>query len=300
MLLLPKLIEYCDLCQSKVSENTMVLAKGKVNKGEVNTKVHIVMCRRCKYIFQRERFDSATLSHLYKEDNGYDPQPELKRKVPFLRNKRKRQMFVSYAIDLAGLFHAEKFNLLDVGGGVGDMTEHLVDQCNVYLVDVNTSPPIHPKIVKINKLFEQVDIQDQFGVILMNHVLEHVFSPTQFLRKAHELLDSQGIVIIEVPFELYTPLLFKRIGDWRHVAYFSSSVLRNFLHKTGFEPLFLKLSTGYYHDRRLTVIRAVARKVEESNSQGEYNSSYFGLLRDGTNIKALTNYFMLQLSKIMK
>jgi len=293
-------IENCDLCGSRVADNSIVLARGLFNQYGVKSNLHIVMCRRCKYIFQQERFDHETLSLLYKQDNGFDSPPDLKRTGVYLRNKQRRQQVITSAIEFAGLFHEKRLNVLDVGGGIGEITEHLVGGCKVYLADVNDSAPINSEIVKINKIFDGMEFAENFHVIVMNHVLEHTFSPTNFLRKAHYVLDDQGIVIIEVPFELYTPVLFKRVGDWRHVAYFSTNVLGNFLRKTGFEPLNLKLTTGYYHTRRLTVIRAIARKDRDGRKFCDYNTSYFDLLRDGLNIRALTHYFLAQLHKLSR
>lgn len=291
-------IENCDLCGSRVADNSIVLAKGLFNQYGIKSNLHIVMCRRCKYIFQHERFDSETLQLLYKQDNGFDPSPDLKRSVVFLRNKQRRQQVITSAIEFAGLSHEKRLNVLDVGGGIGEITEHLVGRCKVYLADVNDSAPINSEMVKINEIFDEMEFAENFNVIVMNHVLEHTFSPTNFLIKAQCILADQGIVIIEVPFELYTPVLFKRVGDWRHVAYFSINVLRNFLRKTGFEPLNLKLTTGYYHTRRLTVIRAIARKDRNGSSFCDYKSNYFDFLRDGLNIGALTHYFLTQLRKL--
>ncbi len=293
-------IENCDLCGSRVADNSIVLAKAQFDQYGVKSNIHIVMCKRCKYIFQHEKFDYETLQFLYKQDNGFDPSPDLKRSVVFLRNKQRRQQVITSAIEFAGLSHEKRLNVLDVGGGIGEITEHLCGRCKVYLADVNDSASINSEMVKINEIFDEMEFAENFNVIVMNHVLEHTFSPTNFLIKAQCILADQGIVIIEVPFELYTPVLFKRVGDWRHVAYFSINVLRNFLRKTGFEPLNLKLTTGYYHTRRLTVIRAIARRVVGGSSSCDYNSNYFALLRDGLNIRALTHYFLTQLHKLLR
>jgi len=293
-------IENCDLCGSRVADNSIVLAKAQFDQYGVKSNIHIVMCKRCKYIFQHEKFDYETLQFLYKQDNGFDPSPDLKRTEVYLRNKKRRQQAITSAIELADLFHKKRLNVLDVGGGIGEITEHLCGRCKVYLADVNNSMPINSKIVKINKLFDEIEFTKKFHVIVMNHVLEHVFSPTNFLKKAHSILTDQGIVIIEVPFELYTSILFKRVGDWRHVAYFSTNILGNFLRKTEFDPLSLKLCTSYYDRRRLTVIRAIARRVVGGSSSCDYNSNYFALLRDGLNIRALTHYFLTQLHKLLR
>ncbi len=291
--------EVCDLCSRSVASNTILLAQGSFRQYGVETRNHIVLCKNCKFIFQLERFDDRTLSLLYQEDGAQVGSPEPSRATAIRRANQKRQQVVTAAIELAGLSAQSELNVLDVGGGSGEITEHLVGGHNVYLVDVMTDEkPVNPGIIPIDGIFEAVEFPVQYHVVVMNHVLEHTFSPTGFLSKAHDILTDGGILIIEVPFELYTPLLFKRTGDWRHVAYFSTNVLRNFLHKTGFRPLELGLKTGYYEDRRPTVIRAVARRSTSHDALAINNSSYLSLLRDALNPGALTQYFMTQVKKL--
>ncbi len=296
-----EVIKNCDLCGSQTTNNIIILASGVFEKYGLSFDVHTVLCKHCKYIFQQERIDRETLAYLYTQDNGYDSSIDVKQTKRFLNYKQKRQQAITEAIEFVNSFEQQKLNVLDVGGGIGEFTEHLVDRAHVYLADVNTSDPISPKIIKLNDLLEDLETKVNFDVIIMNHVLEHVFSPTAFLQKAYSLLNDQGIVYIEVPFELYTPILFHRIGDWRHTAYFSRQVLTNFLRKVGFCPLHIDLCTGYYHTRQLTIIRGIAQKKSGINiSNLDYASSSLVLLRDGMNLGALLNYSRSQLAKLSR
>jgi hypothetical protein len=114
----------------------------------------------------------------------------------------------------------------------------------------------------------------------MNHVLEHVFSPTEFLTAANHVLKEEGILIVEVPLELYTPLIAKRLGDWRHVGYFCRATLRQFLEKTGFVVEHIALEKGRYEARCLPVIRAVARKTAVQLQNRSHNNSALVLVAD--------------------
>jgi SAM-dependent methyltransferase len=120
---------------------------------------------------------------------------------------------------------------------------------------------VDPRIEKVPGLFSSSMRQGTFDVVVMNHVLEHVFSPTSLLEAAHRVMKADGVLIVEVPFELYTPLVARHLGDWRHVGYFSRATLRQFLEKSGFALDRLALEEGHYGVRRLPVIRAVARKA---------------------------------------
>lgn len=298
-LLMTEKIDNCDLCGKDVTSNGKVIAKGIFDRYGIKSEIYIVMCGYCKYIFQYQRFDRGTLSILYKQDSialcSHIPDKD----NMYMDNLKKRKDFITKAIKISGLTHEKELHILDVGGGIGEVTEHLAGLSKVHVVDVSVKDPINQYITKTKKLFDEAQFTKKFDIIVMNHVLEHIFSPMEFLRKANQELTSQGIVIIEVPFELYTPFFFKRIGDWKHVAYFSTSVLRNFLHKANFDPLYLKLTTGYYEARRLAVIRAVARKMPHSSGQPDCKSSYVNLFRDSFNANALFPYLLTQFRKIL-
>jgi hypothetical protein len=157
--------------------------------------------------------------------------------------------------------------ILDVGGGRGECCLHLVSSHQVVVADTTPELPADSRIEKVPGLFSSDIGEDSFDVVVMNHILEHVFSPTDFLASA--------------PFELYTPLVFKNLGDWRHVSYFSRHTLGRFLQKSGFSIQSLTLEIGAYGARRLPVIRAVARKEQcEFKSIGNRVGQIAPLLAD--------------------
>lgn len=274
----------CDLCGSSVENHSVVLAVGSLKIGAADTELHTVMCKVCKFVFQREVFNDDLLDYLYSHDHGFDftsPDQDSQRVLAY---KRRRQKFVSEA--LANLDSGCRLSVLDIGGGVGDCTEHLADNHDVWLLDIHDQAPLDPRIKKVIGLFEKTEFDAPFDLVIMNHVLEHVFFPTRFLRKAHERLYEGGWLAIEVPFELYTPLVFRKIGDWRHVVYFSQETLRIYLQKAGFVPRSLVLTTGYYGDRKLPVIRAVAQKVLLRDIGPIQCGIFSGIVKDMLNPRA--------------
>jgi SAM-dependent methyltransferase len=291
-------IDRCDLCGKDVSSSGRVVAKGEFEYYKVKSIVHTVMCKYCKYIFQHEQFDYKTLTHLYEQDSMACSSNTTNKSDVHREYLIKRQKFITESIELVLPPDNKILNILDVGGGDGEITAHLIDRGKIYLTDVSTNDPIHSDIIKVSELFDEADFPVKFDVIIMNHVLEHVFSPMDFLMRANSLLTDNGVIIIEVPFELYTPL-FGRIGDWKHVAYFSTSVLRNFLLKAQFNPFHVTLSTGYYGTREIAVIRAVATKVTNPTDPIDCKSGYLQLLFDILNVKALTLYFSNKIRKLL-
>jgi hypothetical protein len=256
---------HCDLCGVDIATHCKVVARGLFNQMGVCAPLSTVICRGCGFVFQRERFSETLLSELYKSDRSFDfsGNEHLLTKVELALIER--QSVISRAIDCAGIKTPAR--VIDVGGGRGECVRHLVPRHNVVVADVTPESPIDSRIEKISGLFSANMIIEKFDVVVMNHVLEHVCSPTELLVSSNLILNDRGIIIIEVPFELYTPVFFGRLGDWRHLSYFSRHTIKLFTEKAGFSIKRLALEMGAYGTRRLPVIRLVAQKIESCSIQ---------------------------------
>lgn len=248
----------CDLCGSDISPSATRVVTEQQELLDVPISLSTVVCRRCRFIFQPERFSDALLTALYERDTSF-AFGEAEEDLPTIQAcLLERQAVISKAMSAHGL--AKGATVLDVGGGRGECCQHLVPRHRVVVADTTECPPLDPGIEKVHGLFSADLDAGAFDVVVVNHILEHVFSPTALLASAHSMLKKGGIIIVEVPFELYTPLVARHLGDWRHVAYFCRATLRQFLEKSGFTVERVVLEEGCYGVRRLPVVRAVACK----------------------------------------
>jgi len=71
----------------------------------------------------------------------------------------------------------------------------------------------------------------QFDGVVCNQVLEHVFTPDQFLSETHRVLRSEGLLLLTVPF-----VWDEHEQPWDYARY-SSFGLKSLLEKNGFEVL---------------------------------------------------------------
>ena len=84
--------------------------------------------------------------------------------------------------------------------------------------------------------FEELDAlpDHSFGLITVNHVLEHLLDPNFLFSRVRRLLAPDGLLFIDVPDSEGTAA-----GLWRlhigHVYHFTEPTLRNFLAKHGFD-----------------------------------------------------------------
>jgi 2-polyprenyl-3-methyl-5-hydroxy-6-metoxy-1,4-benzoquinol methylase len=255
----------CDLCGADVARDSKTVAAGNLDQLGIHARLHTIMCRKCRFVFQRERYSETLVSDLYRSDSSFDFGSKTDEAAKVQAGLIERQAVISRAMAAAGI--RAQASVLDVGGGRGECCRHLVPAHRVVVADATPAAPVDPRIEKVPGLFTSDIGAASFDVVVMNHVLEHVFSPTKLLACARQVLTDKGILILEVPFELYTPLVFRHLGDWRHVAYFSRHTLRRFLEKSGFSVTRLALEMGAYGARRLPVIRAVAGKEARSAAQ---------------------------------
>ena len=102
-------------------------------------------------------------------------------------------------------------SILDIGSGSGFFLKRAKEKgWTIHGIEPNKIASNHSEkigIPVINDFFQNVEIENmkKYDAINLFDVLEHVYNPTEFLKKCHQLLKSRGIVVIEVPND-YNPL----------------------------------------------------------------------------------------------
>lgn len=115
-------------------------------------------------------------------------------------------------------------------------------------------------------------ISEKFGYITLWHVLEHLYTPDQYLRIFHHLLDEDGYLVIAVPnFQSFDANYYKSF--WaaydvpRHLWHFNPSTLKLMADRSGFVLISKKLMPfdSFYN----------------SMLSEKYKGNFLGLLRAG-------------------
>ena len=124
------------------------------------------------------------------------------------------------------------------------------------------------KITMHNCAVRDLPSDTLYDIVVMNHVLEHVNDPVQFLSDVRAKLTDKGIVYIAVP---NVNSWEARLPGWTsyepyHLVYFSPATLGRVVKKAGFE--ILKESThesfsGWF----LAFLRTLLKTPEESPEQ---------------------------------
>src|SRR5574341_88906 len=234
----------CDLCGADIARYGVRVADGRQDLLGVSVPLSTVVCRCCRFVFQPERFSDALIAALYERDKSFAFSEEERDQPKIRACLAERQAVISAALGSCDITVGAA--VLDVGGGRGECCQHLAQHHRVVVADASDSIPVDPRIEKMPGLFSTGLGENTFDVVVMNHVLEHVFSPTEFLTSARSVLRDGGVLIVEVPFELFTALVARHLGDWRHVAYFCRATMRQLLQKCGFAAMRVVLEEGCY------------------------------------------------------
>lgn len=259
-------VERCNLCLGQSFSHLFVDVIEKsspwsefISAKEFPITVGAVLCRSCGWIFQNPLYDEEELGKLY---GNRDADPSIQATCSDEGNAiRGRHIYRT----LEPWLPAIRGRVLDVGGRDGELMGTFVDYgYEVTVIDVAGRHPAFPAIVKIWSPFMHWH-NGKFSVVIMSHVLEHTDNPSGFLEHARKLLIEGGVLFVEVPSELITPLIRRHVGDHRHLGYFSRCTLRAFLEKSGFSCLQCKLVVDLV-GAPIPVIRAVAKKMDGNES----------------------------------
>jgi SAM-dependent methyltransferase len=152
---------------------------------------------------------------------------------------------------------AERVNVLDVGGGTGDIASGLVQaaggRARATVVDID---PETTEIARKRGLeafcsrFEDFQTDERYHVITMLNLIEHVEDPVGAMRHARELLAEGGVVWIQTPnFRSLDARIFRR-RDWaglhcpRHWVIFGRRGLLASLSRSGLRPRTMAYTQG--------------------------------------------------------
>lgn len=143
--------------------------------------------------------------------------------------------------------HARTF--LDIGCGFGHyltlISELGLNCLGVEPDEVRAKVAIKRGYNVLNCFFDPDVLHGRtFDIVMLSHIIEHAPSPDQLLRKVHQALNPNGLIVIACPNHAglrarICKLHFDPYAPPEHVAYFNPSSLTMLCQRVGFECILL-------------------------------------------------------------
>ncbi len=161
--------------------------------------------------------------------------------------------------------------LLDVGAATGDFAACArEDGWQTVACEISDYAREKAQARGLDVVEELNEAQGPFGLITMFHVLEHLPEPDKELRLARELIDEDGLLVVELP-QWYSLGRILRRSNWaqlkppEHINYFGRRSMARALQLTGWAPIYNRTVYPRSRARALQGIRR--RDVKEAAPQ---------------------------------
>jgi len=228
------------------------------------------LCLHCGCLFRSPVWDETELQQLYSSEIWQLVEPYRPKTERALGNNETRRRHIVDTI----LHSAPAGNgtrqpaILDIGGRDGYYVAPFLDRgWTVWSLDSVGIPMVDGRIRSLPGRFESADLHEACDVIVLSHVLEHIVALRAFLEKIGEALRPDGIVFVEVPYEVPRVLLRRDLGDPSHQVYFATRTLRYLCEAAGLVVRCCRRSRSTYDASELLSIMLVAGKRSHESPQ---------------------------------
>ena len=214
----------------------------------IKNGIKYVECNNCETFYVNPRPSSEVLEWFYAESPNYAYWNDVI--FPASESVRRDKIFVPRVdslIELCSKYKVFTGSLLEVGAGFGTFCSE-VNIRNVFdrIVAVEPTPNLaktcrEKGLEVIEKPIEKIKFKnnDLFDVVANFEVIEHLFSPANFVRSMNKLLKVGGLLVLTCPngkgFDIEVLGVASDTVDHEHLNYFNSGSLSTMLENNGFE-----------------------------------------------------------------
>ncbi len=264
----------CMLCGSDDIQIVKSAVWPIIEMGDVH--VNFGVCKVCSHIQQCPPPHLDALSQYYANFSNYtildaNWQPPIK-------PNKTQQIY----LDIAEKYLPTKGQLYEIGASIGLTLHHFkkagwrVSGCEPSITATKQASDFLSIHVDTGLEENYLPHQANLDLILMSHVLEHVFDPAATVKRINKALKIGGHFLFEVPNAKNPDTLPPGWFAYEHLSYFTKSTLTMMMQQNGFEII-----TCYEHDTRIIypVIGMLVRKIseEENHGLGQYPSGHSNL-----------------------
>lgn len=253
----------CAVCRAQDFEILQTQSLELVGLGRC--EITFGTCRQCGHVQQAPAVPQALMHRHYQFFSHYTLQDDIERirsAPPGPQTNRllsiTRDVGVTagraYEIGCATGLHLDHFRRAGwMVGGCDPSSKAVAQAKEVYEIDLDVGG-------------EETCLprQSNLDLVLMSHVLEHLYDPAATLGRTHAVLREGGTLVLEVPCAVAPELLPPGWFAFEHLHYFSPDTVEALLRSAGFEMLEIRIAMKAFI---YPVMAVAARKICSPSSR---------------------------------
>jgi len=258
----------CDVCGEKdIEKFKKFLPENKITE--------LVECNSCGFVFIPQYARQNVEYENYRDDDVLSAIRKGNNYVKFRRHKLRIELIKKFK---------KSGKLYDVGVGWG----HFLDtagKLGFEVEGIEISSVMHHYAVNDLQLpvikgnFFEAEIKKQnYDVVTLWDVLEHLENHSQILQKIHDMLKDDGILVIQVP-QIDSRFAKFQKDKWpmlsiEHINYFSKKTIIQTLEQNGYKVLKMKSSYELKHFLMFVILPKLKRKkIDQPKAKVSISSS---------------------------
>ena len=246
----------CFICNGIV-KNKLISSWNIPNISTVK-EIGFGICPTCQVVLQTPTIDEKDM-YLYYEDTATYINPTRGGKPSLHKVKDvKRQLdFLQNSIDIKSIS-----NCFQIGCSDGYTLSQIKNlKIKVDGIDPSTeSHKLAKRLYEINTqvgVFEEYSITTKYDLIVITHILEHIYNPNDFLKKCNKMLNRGASILLEVPLFENNDRFPIGMFTLEHLNYFTEYSLKKLFSLNGLE---LISTEKLYYNNNYPVISMIFQK----------------------------------------
>lgn len=237
----------CPVCKKDTFTKISDLKYHLFDDLKLSGDMQLAQCNHCKFIYNRTQLLEDDFSAYY-HCNEYYLESTSPGSGGYSNRDTKR--YADIYDQVSSYLPSKDPAILDFGCGKGGMLRWLTQNVTAKLTGVEASQTCRSFVKKdlsIPVHTSLTGITNNVDVVILSHVLEHIYSPRRLMKELKGISHDSSIIYIEVPMaEAYlSPEIKWQELYFEHINHFSETGLSLFLAVCGFN--ILKKGTKYFY-----------------------------------------------------